>query len=63
MSAETFVKLLEELVDMKVQYHLANQMKASPELTRVLAQKRESDRQQTERIRQELINALTAQAG
>lgn len=48
---------------MKVQYHLANQMKASPELTRVLAQKRESDRQRTEQIRQELINALTAQAG
>jgi len=59
MSAETFVKLLEEMVDLKVQYHLANQMKTSSELTRVLAVKRESDRKRTEQIRAELINALT----
>ena len=59
MSAESFVKLLEELVDLKVQYHLANQMKTSSELTRVLAMKRESDRQRTEQIRAELISALT----
>jgi len=63
MSAESFVRLLEELVDLKVQYHLANQMKTSPELTRVLAVKRESDRHRTEQIRAELIQALTTEAG
>jgi hypothetical protein len=59
MSAETFVKLLEEMVDLKVQHHLANQIKMSSALTRVVASKRESDRQRAAEIRTELINALT----
>ena len=63
MSAETFVRLLEELVDLKVQYHLANKMKTSSELARVIAVKRESDRQRADQVRAELIQALTAQAG
>jgi hypothetical protein len=63
MSAETFVRLLEELVDLKVQYHLANKMKTSSELARIIAVKRESDRQRADQVRTELIQALTAQAG
>jgi len=59
MSAETFVSLLEELVDLKVQYHLAKQIKLSPELSRMVAMKRESDRQRIEQVRAELLQTLT----
>jgi len=62
MSAETFVRLIEELVDIKVQYHLASKMKTSNELARLVAVKRETDRQRADQIRVELIQALTAQA-
>lgn len=62
MSAELFVKLIEELVDIKVQYHLANKIKTSPELARIVAVKRESDRHRADQIRAELIHALTAQS-
>ena len=63
MSAETFVRLIEELVDLKVQYHLANKIKTSPELAKLVAVKRETDRQRADQVRAELIQALTAQAG
>jgi len=63
MSAETFVRLIEELVDIKVQYHLANKIKTSPELARIVAVKRETDRHRADQIRAELIQALAAQAG
>jgi hypothetical protein len=62
MSAELFVKLIEELVDIKVQYHLANKIKTSPELAKIVAVKRESDRHRADQIRAELIDALTAQS-
>jgi hypothetical protein len=62
MSAEAFVKLIEELVDLKVQYHLANTVKTSPELARIVAVKRETDRHRADQIRAELIQALTAQS-
>jgi hypothetical protein len=62
MSAETFVKLIEELVELKVQVHLANHVKTSPELARVLGRKRESDRLRVEQVRLELIQALTTQS-
>jgi len=60
MSAETFVRLIEELVDLKVQYHLATKIKTSPELSRIVAVKRETDRHRADQIRTELIQALTA---
>ena len=63
MSAELFVRLIEELVDLKVQYHLANKMKTSAELARVVAMKRETDRQRADLIRAELIQALTTSVG
>jgi hypothetical protein len=59
MSAETFVRLIEELVDIKVQYHLANKMKTSSDLARLVAVKRETDRQRADQIRVELIQALS----
>jgi len=62
MSAETFVRLIEELVDIKVQYHLASKMKTSNELARLVAVKRETDRHRADQIRAELIQALTTQA-
>jgi hypothetical protein len=62
MSAESFVRLIEELVELKVQLHLANHVKTSPELARVVGRKREIDRLRAEQVRLELIEALTAQS-
>jgi hypothetical protein len=59
MSAEDFVKMLEEMIDLKVQQHTEVQIKTTPELARVLQQKRETDRRRLEQIRTELVRLLT----
>ena len=41
MNAERIVKLIEELVDLKVQHEAATHLKLTPEVSRLLAQKRE----------------------
>jgi hypothetical protein len=58
MNAETFVKLIEEMVDLKVQQEAASHLKLNPEVTRLLAQKRETDRRRLEQVRAELIRIL-----
>lgn len=60
MNAEIFVKMIEELIDLKVQQHTDAQIKTSPEVTRILQQKRETDRHRLEQIRTELVRFLTA---
>lgn len=59
MKPETFVKLFEEMVDIKIQLQLAVSLKLSPELSKVLAEKREVDRRRLEQIRTELIQFLS----
>jgi len=59
MKAESIVKLIEELVDLKVQQEAASHLKLNPEVTRLLAQKRETDRRRLEQIRAELIRLLS----
>ena len=61
MSAETFVSLIEEMVELKVQHHLAQHAKVPAHLSRVVADKRESDRLRGEHIKAELIRLLTTQ--
>ena len=58
MSAETFVKLFEEMIDLKLQQHAQANLKANPEVTRILEQKRVTDRRRLEQIRAELVRLL-----
>ncbi|HHY84927.1 MAG TPA: hypothetical protein GYA07_05265 [Verrucomicrobia bacterium] len=59
MTPESFVRLLEELVDLKLQQREESRLKTTPELASVLANKRETDRRRLEQIRAELIRILS----
>jgi hypothetical protein len=59
MQASTFIGLLEEMVDIKVQQQAEAHLKASPEVAAVLHQKRETDKRRLDQIRSELIRILT----
>ena len=58
MSAETFVNLVEEMIDLKVQQHAESQLKASPEVSRILQEKRETDRRRMVQLKAELVRML-----
>lgn len=58
MNAETWVRLIEELMDLKVQQYAESTMKTTPEIARVLRDKRETDRRRLEQIKAELVRAL-----
>jgi hypothetical protein len=58
MTAEAWVHLLEELIDLKLQQFAETTMKLTPELTRVLQDKRETDRRRLQQIRVELVRTL-----
>ena len=60
MNAETLVKLIEEMIDLKLQQQAQTQMKVSPEIAQLLAEKRVTDRRRLEQIRAELIRLLGA---
>jgi hypothetical protein len=60
MNAETLVKLIEEMIDLKLQQQAQTQMKVSPEIAQLLAEKRVTDRRRLEQIRAELIRVLGA---
>ena len=58
MNPESFVRMIEEMIDIKIQQQTESTMKLTPELTRVLQEKRETDRRRLEQIRKELIRGL-----
>jgi len=58
MNAEILVKLIEEMIDLKLQQHAQANLKASPEITRILEEKRVTDRRRLEQIRAELVRLL-----
>ncbi len=62
MSAETFVKLIEEMVDIKVHQRVEPHLHTKPELARLLEEKRHSDRRRLEMIKQELVRLLSGPA-
>ena len=62
MNADTIVKLIEEMTDLKVQQYAETQMKATPEVTQILAEKRATDRRRLEQIRAELTRLLVESA-
>lgn len=59
MSADKFVKLIEEMVDIKVHQRVESHLHAKPELARMLEEKRHADRSRLETIRQELVRLLS----
>ena len=59
MHASTFIGLLEEMVDIKVQQQTEAHLKTTPEVAAVLHQKRETDRRRLDQIRAELVRILT----
>ena len=58
MNTETVVKLMEEMVDLKVQNFAESMMKPTPEVTRLLHEKRATDRRRLEQIKAELVRLL-----
>ncbi len=59
MSAEAFIRLIEELVELKVQQQSELRLRTTPEVARVLGEKRETDRRRLEQIRKELERMLS----
>jgi hypothetical protein len=62
MSAQTFVSLIEELIDLKLQRYAALNLRLNPGLSVMLQDKRETDRQRLDQIRNELIGMLETNA-
>ena len=62
MNAETIVKLIEEMMDLKVQLYAESHLKASPEVARILIEKRETDRRRLEQIRAEMARLINSKA-
>lgn len=60
MTAEYLVRLIEEMMDLKVQQYAESQLKASPEVAALLQDKRETDRRRLDQIRLELVRFLEA---
>ncbi len=58
MTAERLIGLIEEMMDLKIQQHAEASMKTTPEITRVLQDKREIDHRRLEQIRAELVTFL-----
>ena len=58
MTPEAWVHLFEEMMDLKIQHYAESTMKISPEVQKVLQDKRETDRRRLEQIRAELVRTL-----
>ena len=58
MNAESLVKLIEEMMDLKVQQYAETQMRPTPEISRLLHDKRETDKRRMEQIRAEAVRLL-----
>src|SRR3954468_5147154 len=60
MTAEAWVQLMEEMMDLKIQQFAESTMKLSPEVSKLLHDKKETDRRRLAQIRAELIRTLDA---
>jgi hypothetical protein len=58
MTARSIVGLLEEMMDVKLQQYAETTMRPTPELARLLQEKRETDRRRLDQIRAELVRIL-----
>lgn len=60
MTAKDLVCLIEEMMDLKIQQFAESTMKPTPEVARILREKKETDRRRLEQIRTELLRFLEA---
>ncbi len=60
MTAESLIRLFEEMVDLKIKQYADSQLKLPPELSVLLQDKRETDRRRLDQIRVELVRFLEA---
>ena len=60
MNNEASVKLIEEMMDLKLQQYAESQLRPTPEVARLLYEKRETDRRRLDQIRAELIRIFKA---
>jgi hypothetical protein len=58
MTAEALVQLMEEMMDIKIHLLANSSMKLSPEVGRILLEKRDTDKRRLEQIRTEMIRIL-----
>ena len=58
MTAENFVELIDEMIDIKIQQHAGSNLKPTPEIAAVLAEKKMTDTRRLKQIRAELIRTL-----
>jgi len=58
MTAESLIGLIEEMMDLKIQQYAESNMKPTPEIARILSEKRETDHRRLEQIRAELVRFL-----
>ena len=59
MTPEMFVKLIEDMIDLKIQQQLEAHIKTSQQVSGLLHKKREEDRQRLRQIKEELVKMLT----
>ena len=62
MNAETIVKLIEEMMDLKIQQYAESHLKPNPEVARLLFEKRETDRRRLYQIRTEMARIIASRA-
>lgn len=55
MNAEMWVRLIEEMIDLKIQQYAESHLKSNPEMAKILQDKRETDRRRLDQIRAELV--------
>ena len=60
MTPEAWVQLIEEMMDIKIQHFAESTMKVSSEVSKILQDKRDTDRRRLDQIRTELVRTLKA---
>lgn len=58
MTAESLIGLIEEMMDLKIQQFAESTMRTTPELARILHEKKATDHRRLEQIRSELVRFL-----
>jgi hypothetical protein len=58
MTAENLIGLIEEMMDLKIRQYAESQMRPTPDIARLLSEKRQTDHRRLEQIRAELVRFL-----
>jgi len=58
MNGELLARLIEEMIDLKIQQFAEMNFKPTPEVAKVLQTKRETDRRRLEQIKLEMVRIL-----